>query len=209
MIFLCTTPSTAQSDSERDWGANQFYGNRVKAGSILLSGAFQRFGFSRFDGGQFAPTDGIGIGVGLGERLALTGCFLMQDVRNTSIFASIPNFKAQAYTYQAGFRYLPKTLGGFIQFYTGLYFYHTLTISEYSNPGPRDSKNINDFYGLHAPFGCTLWVSTFMGVNLEFVNITYTYDPDSDIDEKYHLDMKTTLLDPTVGLIFLVNGKKP
>lgn len=133
----------------------------------------------------------------------------MQDMSNTSIFTRHPNLKAQAYSYQAGFRYLPKTLGGFIQFYTGLYFYHTITTSEYSNPNPRDSKDISDSYGLHAPFGCTLWISTFMGVNLEFGNITYTYIPDSDLEEKYLFDMKTTLLDPTVGLIFLVNGKKP
>lgn len=208
MALAGAAPIKAQEGTPEEFMAKQFYGNRIKGGSVLLSGTFQRTGFQSDNLTGVTSNVGLGVGVGLSENFALSGSFIREEF--SEIFGYASSIDGKANTFQVGFRYLPNTFGGFVQLYTGLDFFRRAEeISEFSTALGGFSDRDVVYIGLNAPLGCTFWISTFMAINLELVNISISKDVDDDEGTTGVLDMNLTLTNPTFGVTFLVNGKKP
>ncbi len=209
MASMTLTTATAQSEDYNRFMENQFYGNRVKLGSVLLNGAFQRTSSNQDDLDGVTGTLGIGIGVGLNENVVFAIGYqrererlLLQDINNQFIFGL-----STVNTFQAGFRFLPNTIGGFVQPYLGADFV-ALRFDERGQPGDEplfEQRNA----GANFPVGVIFWISTFMSVNLELVNFSMLGGLGEDVSFNPIFNAELRLLNPTFGLSFLLNGKKP
>ncbi|MEM9052287.1 MAG: hypothetical protein AAGC47_09570 [Bacteroidota bacterium] len=215
-VLLCFTLSligltnaNAQEDEVNEFVKKQFYGNRIKGGSLLFSAGFQRTDIFVEDVEGITGEIGIGVTVGLTEHFGVTASYTRNranQLSGSADFSSLTNL-ATAHNFAIGGVYLFNTLGGFIQPYGKAEF----LISEVNF---RDSKDedpfrIQTFGGGEITAGLTFWVSTFMSISFEPLNFTLTGNLGDDQDFDGELNTELALLNPTVRISFLVNGKKP
>lgn len=206
MALAGAVPIAAQEGTPEEWMTKQFYGNRIKGGSVLLSGTFQRTGFQSDNLTGVTSNVGLGVGLGLSENFALSGSFIWEDLNDSP---SNSNFDYTANTFQVGLRYLPNTFGGFVQLYTGLDFFRRAEeLKPFPPSGPSEIDELV-IIGLNAPLGCTFWISTFMAINIELVSVSVAKNIDDNEGKSGILNMDLSLTNPTFGVTFLVNGKKP
>jgi len=99
-------------------------------------------------------------------------------------------------TVQVGVRFLPNTVAGFVQPYVGLEYFT-------SNQGNQRQG------GAIVPVGVIFWISNFMSVSLQpfsFVLAGDTGDAE-EYNARFNVDLE--MLNPTFGISFLFNARKP
>ena len=194
LIALCgANPLQAQSEAYAGFVEKQFYGNRIQTGSILLNGSFQHTGFENPDVDGFTGRAGFGLGFGLTENVAFTFGFLHQKSQVSNTFAVST---VETNTVQVGVRFLPNTVAGFVQPYVGLEYFT-------SNQGNQRQG------GAIVPVGVIFWISNFMSVSLQpfsFVLAGDTGDAE-EYNARFNVDLE--MLNPTFGISFLFNARKP
>lgn len=201
LLFLlalsAATPASAQSEAFDTFVEKQFYGNRIQGGSLLLNGSLQYTGYDDPNRDGFAGRAGMGLGIGLTEFLALSFSFQREELNQANPFTGQFISQGVSTTFQAGLRFLPTTVGGFIQPYVGLDYF---TVS-----GPNDLA----ISGGALPVGVIFWISTFMAVSIQPLSFTVAGNAASEADYNAEFNVDLNMLNPTFGISFLLNGKKP
>jgi hypothetical protein len=207
-IFLSLSLSAQDDAAIENLMKEQFYGNRIKAGTVLLNGAFRYTGFQNDIIERFVGEVGIGLGLGITERFVfnigynrtqeyLEGFDQLGQPRITSLVGN---------SFNIGMRYLPNTVAGFVQFYTGADFF----TQSYQDTDPRMGNSVftEESIGLNFPFGVIFWVSTWMAITVEPVNLTLSQPADSGGNDG-ELNFGMSTFNPQFGFTFALGSRKP
>ena len=207
-------PASAQSDAGNAYHAfaeKQFYRNRIRAGSVLLNGSFGGFTTGDPDIDGLISSLGIGAGVGLSENVVFSFSYRRERDRR-EFFDPWPGVYlvggiSTVNGVSAGFRFLPNTVGGFVQPYIGLDY--VWLREDFRSSPDADPEVRSRLGGANVPVGVILWVSTFMSVSLELINLNLlgNLEPESDYNAVFNAEL--SMLNPRFGISFLLNGKKP
>lgn len=210
ILFLTTFTASAQTDDAATFMEKQFYGNRIQGGSVILNGSLRHTGFGDDDLDGVTTNLGLGLGIGLGENVVLNAGY--QRNKAGDIFANIDGQIIErnltVNTYQVGFRYLPNTVGGFVQPYFGVdYLFEKWKTRSGDND---DVLSEESYMGARIPVGVIFWVSTFMAVSVEPISLRLMGQTGDDVEEYNSVfNAELSMLNPTFGISFLLNGKKP
>lgn len=208
-IGLFTLSTSAQDDAVNEFMKKQFYGNRVKAGSLLFDASFQRTGYASDERQGLTGNIGFGLGVGMSENFMFTAAYRRN--RNEEVgpfeFGNPTLAYRTANNYAVGFRFLFNSVGGFIQPYAGA----ELLVSKvnFKENGADDPYLEETYGGGIVRAGLTCWISTFMALSFEPINLSLfgRWDKDEEFNSEFNADL--SLVNPTLGISFLVNGRKP
>lgn len=211
LALSAAIPTLAQSEALDNFVEKQFYGNRVQGGTVLLSGTFGGFAASDPDTDGLISSLGIGLGVGLSENVVFS--FSYQREKDREVFfdpfqgVTLSSGITTVNGFSAGFRFLPNTVGGFVQPYFGLDY---MWLREDARASPdADPVETARLAGFNMPVGVIFWISTFMSVSFELLsfNLLGNIAADEEYNAVFNADL--SMLNPRFGVSFLLNGKKP
>ncbi len=147
------------------------------------------------------------LGVGISEKIAINlGYNHTKTPRNLTDGNGSYSGYIKDEIFQAGFRFLPKTMGGFVQFYTGIDYFTATT--EFTNRSGNYNPGPDALIGLNFPVGVIIWISTFMSVSVEPVYLTLS-KLDNEMEDTGQLDFGLSTFSPSFRINFLINSKKP
>lgn len=187
---------TAQPEAFDRFAEKQFYGNRIQAGSILLNGSIQATAFDNPDIEGRVHSGGFGLGIALAEFIVVTASY--SHVK-TDFATGFGISELRTNVVQAGIRFLPNTLAGFVQPYIGL---------EYLRSTQKNSETAV-LQGAVIPAGFIFWISHFMAVTVQPFSISMLGNTGDDRDFNPRFDFDLGLTNPTFGISFLINGQRP
>jgi hypothetical protein len=183
----------------------QFYGNRIKAGTILLNGGF------RYNDNQKKNIDGllgefgVGLGLGVSEHLVINLGYSRTNAPLVALGSSGAQFRTNLIgnTFNVGVRLLPNTIAGFVQLYGGVDFFRTT--QEFAD---NSNSDIDAIVGLNFSGGAIFWISTWMAITLEPFNLTLFQEVNDDQDTG-QLDFGFSSFNPQFGFTFALGTRKP
>ncbi len=194
LAIMDTATLQGQSANGMSFAEKQFYGNRIQAGSILLSGSIQASAYDdpNIDGG--IGMAGLGVGVGFSEVFAFTASYSHAKVQDGFLGTDI-----ETNAISLGLRFLPNTVAGFVQPYLGLDYLRV------TNKGASDLVT----QGAVIPMGFIFWISHFMALSVQAFSISMQGLTGEDIDYEPVFDFNLNLTNPTFSINFLINGQRP
>lgn len=207
-IFLGLSLSAQDDAAIEKLMKEQFYGNRIKAGTVLLNGAFRYSGFQNDNVDGFVGEVGVGFGLGISEHFAFNLGYNRTKANSTGIdqLGQLQRTSLVGNSFNIGMRYLPNTVAGFVQFYTGADFFSTSR--QDTDPRMGNSVFTEETIGLNFPFGVIFWVSTWMAITVQPVNLTLSQPADSGENEG-ELNFGMSTLNPQFGFTFALGSRKP